>query len=57
MAQCKGLFKPIRIGQIELRNRIVMPALGLGYAVEGRVTDRLKAFYAERARGGAGLIC
>jgi len=50
------LLKPIRIGPFELRNRIVMPAMHLGYSPLGRVTDQLVAFYRERARGGVGLI-
>ena len=51
------LFSPINIGSMELDNRIVFSAMHLGYATEdGFVTDRLKDFYAERARGGAGLL-
>jgi 2,4-dienoyl-CoA reductase (NADPH2) len=54
----KSLFEPIIIGQIELKNRIVMPAMGIGAALcpEGRITERFKSLYAERARGGVGLI-
>ena len=50
------LFSPIRIKNMELRNRIVMTAMHLGYTPEGAVTDRLIDFYIPRARGGAGLI-
>lgn len=51
------LFSPINIGDLEVKNRIVMSALHLGYATkDGLVTDRLKDFYVERAKGGAGLI-
>jgi len=51
------LFNPINIGDLEVKNRIVMSALHLGYATkDGLVTDRLKDFYVERAKGGAGLI-
>jgi 2,4-dienoyl-CoA reductase (NADPH2) len=39
-----------------LENRIVMTAMHLGYTPQGEVTDQLVAFYAERARGGVGLI-
>jgi 2,4-dienoyl-CoA reductase (NADPH2) len=39
-----------------VRNRIVLTAMHLGYTPEGEVTDRLVEFYAERARGGVGLI-
>jgi 2,4-dienoyl-CoA reductase (NADPH2) len=41
------------IGTLALRNRIVMGSMHLGLEGDG---DALAAFYAERARGGAGLI-
>ena len=54
--QCR-LWEPFRIGQMELRNRIVMPPMGTNYAnEEGYVTERLKNYYEARARGGVGLI-
>ena len=51
-----NLFSPIEINNIELKNRIVMTAMHLGYTPEGEVTDRLVDFYLARARGGVGLI-
>jgi 2,4-dienoyl-CoA reductase (NADPH2) len=51
-----NLFSPIRINKLEIKNRIVMTAMHLGYTPEGFVTDRLVGFYEARARGGAGLI-
>ncbi|MBN1626585.1 MAG: hypothetical protein JW944_08670, partial [Deltaproteobacteria bacterium] len=51
-----NLFSPITINSLELRNRIVMTAMHLGYTPEGFVTDRLVEFYSARSRGGAGLI-
>lgn len=51
------IFDPIVIHQLTVKNRIYMPAMHLGMAVNFEVTDPLVAFYAERARGGAGLIC
>ena len=56
MTRLKKLFEPIRVGQLELRNRIKMPAITLGYGTDDEVSERLKAFYAERAKGGVGLI-
>ncbi|GAB4169469.1 MAG: FAD-dependent oxidoreductase [Geothermobacteraceae bacterium] len=50
------LFQPWTIGSLELKNRILMPAMHLNMADDYQVTDRLVAFYAERAKGGAGLI-
>ena len=51
------IFEPIQIGQLEVKNRIYMPAMHLNMAREFEVTDQLTDFYAERARGGAGMIC
>ncbi len=50
------LFQPITINGLQVKNRIFMPAMHLNMARNYAVTDRLTAFYAERARGGAGLI-
>ena len=50
------LFEPITINKMTLSNRIVMPAMHMGFADRGYMTDQLVEFYAERARGGAGLI-
>jgi 2,4-dienoyl-CoA reductase (NADPH2) len=50
------LFEPIRIGGLEVKNRILMPAMHLNMARNQEVTDPLVDFYAERARGGAGMI-
>ena len=51
-----NLFSPIKINGMELKNRIVMTAMHLGYTPEGFVTDRLVDFYTARARGGVGFI-
>jgi 2,4-dienoyl-CoA reductase-like NADH-dependent reductase (Old Yellow Enzyme family)/NADPH-dependent 2,4-dienoyl-CoA reductase/sulfur reductase-like enzyme len=51
-----SMFRPGQIGRIEFRNRIAMPALHLGGAVEGRPTAGLLDFYERRSRGGVGLI-
>ncbi|MFO7576526.1 MAG: FAD-dependent oxidoreductase [Pelovirga sp.] len=51
------LFEPVNIGTLTLHNRILMPAMHLNMCADFRVTDQLLAFYAERAQGGAGLIC
>ncbi|MHA2034980.1 MAG: oxidoreductase [Promethearchaeota archaeon] len=50
------LFEPLKIQELEIKNRIVMPALGLGYTPKGEVTDVFSNFYEKRAKGGAGLI-
>jgi 2,4-dienoyl-CoA reductase (NADPH2) len=50
------LFSPININNVELKNRVVLTAMHLGYTPEGAVTDRLTDFYKVRAKGGVGLI-
>ncbi len=50
------LFEPITINRLEIKNRIYLPAMHMGMAVDFQVTDQLVDFYAERARGGAGMI-
>ncbi len=57
MARFSALFQPGRIGRLEVPNRIIMSAMGTALADEkGRATERMVAYYAARARGGAGLI-
>ncbi len=51
------IFEPIDINTLHVKNRIYMPAMHLGMAADFQVTDQIVNFYAERARGGAGLIC
>ena len=51
------LFTPGSIGNLELKNRIVMPAMGCSLAEStGEAGTRMIKYYADRARGGAGLI-
>ena len=51
------LFEPGMIGNLEIKNRIVMPAMGCSLAEStGEAGARMIKYYAERARGGAGLI-
>jgi 2,4-dienoyl-CoA reductase-like NADH-dependent reductase (Old Yellow Enzyme family) len=51
------LFRPGRIGPLEVKNRIVMPSMTTRAADEaGFVTEDAIAYYRTRARGGTGLI-
>jgi 2,4-dienoyl-CoA reductase (NADPH2) len=51
------LLAPGRIGTMALPNRIVHAPMSLGLgAGDGTCGDRFIAYYAERAKGGAGLI-
>lgn len=51
-----NLLKPGRIGPIETRNRIVMPAMDQNLCDEGMLVDGNIAHYEARARGGVGLL-
>jgi 2,4-dienoyl-CoA reductase-like NADH-dependent reductase (Old Yellow Enzyme family)/thioredoxin reductase len=52
-----NLFQPGNIGSMQLKNRIIMPAMGVPLADEhGRVTHNLITYYQARAKGGTGLI-
>lgn len=50
------LFEPITINRLEIKNRIVMPAMGLAYTQDFTFNDRYRGFYRERAKGGVGLM-
>ncbi|OIN96861.1 MAG: hypothetical protein AUJ48_00840 [Deltaproteobacteria bacterium CG1_02_45_11] len=50
------LFEPIKIGNKEIKNRIVMSPMTNHFADNGFVTERMIEFYKTRARGGAGVI-
>lgn len=52
----RTLFSPIRINSVEIKNRIAYPALGLLYSYDSKLNDRYYAYFAERAKGGAGLV-
>lgn len=53
----KKLFEPVRIGTMEVRNRIVMPPMATNLATgDGYVTEKIKDYYQKRAEGGTGLI-
>ncbi len=51
------LFSSIKINELEISNRIYMPAMHLNMCRNYQVSEQLLAFYAERAAGGAGMIC
>ena len=51
------LFQPGKIGNLELRNRVVMTAMGaLMGDWNGCTTPEQIRFYEDRAKGGCGLI-
>ena len=51
------LLTPIQIGNLEIRNRVVMPSMTNNYTKDGYVTQQMLDYYEARARGGVGMIC
>ena len=53
-----ALFSPIKIGKVELRNRVILTAMGgtsfLGH--DGKLNPAIRDYYMARVRGGVGLI-
>lgn len=55
--QFSRLFNPGYIGNLEIKNRIVMAPMANMYTnLDGTYSQRQIDYYAERAKGGAGLI-
>ena len=51
-----NLLSPLDLGFTTLRNRVVMGSMHTGLEDRARDTHRLAEYFAERARGGVGLI-
>jgi 2,4-dienoyl-CoA reductase (NADPH2) len=56
MSSYPHLFKPLDLGFATLPNRILMGSMHTGLEARPDGMERLAAFYAERAKGGAALI-
>ncbi|MFH0844269.1 MAG: FAD-dependent oxidoreductase, partial [Pseudomonadota bacterium] len=53
----KYLFSAARIGDLEIKNRMVVPAMVMNYCnVDGTPTEKYIAYHEARAKGGWGLI-
>ena len=52
----KHIFEPLDLGFTTLKNRILMGSMHTGLEEEKNGIDKLAAYYAERAKGGVGLI-
>ena len=57
MSNYKRLTSPGKIGNMWLKNRMIMPAMGtnLGNS-DGTISDNIVNYYARRAAGGIGLV-
>ena len=57
MRKPQMLFTPVKIGNLEVKNRIVFPPMVSGHAKQdGKVTEDHLDWYGARAKGGVGLI-
>lgn len=56
MTEYPTLFTPLDLGFTTLPNRTIMGSMHTGLEDKAKDFERLAAFYAERAKGGAGLI-
>ena len=53
----RALFQPLKIGKLEVKNRLSVPPMGSGFAADGGgVSERLIKYHEARAKGGFGLI-
>ena len=51
------MSSPMKIGTCEIKNRIVLPPMLMGFGqFDGRPTEKMMDYYEERAKGGCGLI-
>ncbi len=50
------LLQPLDLGFTQLKNRVIMGSMHMGLEEEKQGFAKLAAFYAERAKGGVGLI-
>lgn len=54
---CPSLFRPLQVGGIRLKNRVVVLPVHTGYAYpDGRVSPLLMKFYERLAASGAGMV-
>lgn len=53
----KNLFTPMKIGSLEIMNRLVVPPMVTNFCdADGRLTERYITYHETRAKGGWGLI-
>ncbi|MDX1769328.1 MAG: NADPH-dependent 2,4-dienoyl-CoA reductase, partial [Arenibacter troitsensis] len=56
MTKYKHIFEPLDLGFTTLKNRILMGSMHTGLEEQKNGLEKIAAYYAERARGGVGLI-
>ncbi|MGG8495737.1 FAD-dependent oxidoreductase [Tenacibaculum sp. TC6] len=56
MTKYKHIFEPLDLGFTTLKNRVLMGSMHTGLEEEKDGVKKIAAYYAERAKGGVGLI-
>lgn len=58
MTELVHLFNPVNVGNMKVKNRLLMSAMSINFGVDerGYVNDQLIEYFKERARGGAGMM-
>ncbi len=56
MTEYKHIFEPLDLGFTTLKNRILMGSMHTGLEEKKNGLEKIAAYYAERAKGGVGLI-
>ncbi len=58
MTQLEQLFKPLTVGRLQIRNRIMMPGMSAGMMLDSdaQATPEMIAYYVERAKARPGLM-
>ncbi|MCP4683017.1 MAG: FAD-dependent oxidoreductase [Desulfobacterales bacterium] len=56
MSKFERLFESVKIGNLEIKNRFVMPPMMTRSAENGTPSEPTVAYYEARAKGGTGLI-
>ena len=51
-----NIFSPLDLGHVRLKNRILMGSMHTGLEEAEQGFERMAAYYAERAKGGVGMI-
>ena len=51
----QAILAPLRLGDVEIPNRVVRASHLTQYTRQGEVTDKFVAYHEARARGGVGL--
>ncbi|MBF0204984.1 MAG: NAD(P)-binding protein, partial [Desulfamplus sp.] len=58
MTTFPNIFNPIKIGNMHVKNRLMMSAMSINFGVDQKchVTDQLTQYFVERAKGGVGMM-